>query len=67
MIMATQETIQTEQNHSQSLADNGMYVFKKQYKFLCFNKLIFDLYLLITNYICNSFTFAISKFNELLH
>ena len=27
MIMATQETIQTEQNHSQSLADNGMYVF----------------------------------------
>jgi ATP-dependent Clp protease protease subunit len=25
--MATQETIQTEQNHTQALADNGMYVF----------------------------------------
>ena len=27
MIMATQETIQIDQNHSQALADSGMYVF----------------------------------------
>ena len=27
MIMPTQETIQTEQNHAQALADSGMYVF----------------------------------------